>query len=114
MDHDDGDFVGVVGLEEVESGFLHVAFGEEDVLDGEVVEQGHLPVEGDGGGPIGIEGLALFADGGFFDDPAFGEFPCGLWGIEIEDGGEGVGDAGGWVEGWAWDGDGGGFFPSYE
>lgn len=73
VDEDDGDFFGVVWGDEIDAGFFHVSLGEDDILDFQVIEFAHVPVERVGGGPICGEGVSGVADADIFLTPAFRE-----------------------------------------
>ena len=95
VDEDERDFLGIVGLDKVEAYFLREAVREDDVLDFEVIEISHVPVERVCRTPIGSEGVFTRANGEIVVEPSFGELPNGeICGIEAEGGGEIVGQAG--------------------
>ena len=62
MHHDDGDFLGIVGLEEIEARLLGETLGDKDVLDAEVIEFAHIPEKVDRCGPVRREVVAVFPD----------------------------------------------------
>ena len=113
MDEDDRDAAGIVGLAEVEAGFLGEAVGQDHLERVEVVEVAHVPVEGVGGGPVGGELHAAAGERGVVLLERGGELPGGLRAaVEAQQGGDGERLAGGGGEGVAAAADGRLGFPA--
>ena len=92
MNEHDRNFVGIVRSDEIEAGFLGEAIGQQHILDDQVVEVAHFPVEVIRCGPIGGERVLVAADGGGLDCPAFVELPgWHAFAVEFESGGDVVG-----------------------
>ena len=75
MNKHDGDFIWIVGSDEIKARFFGEAIWQEHILDDQIVEVAHFPIEVIGCGPIGSERMLLTADADRVDRPAFCEMP---------------------------------------